>query len=296
MNSKRKGTRGENELARWLTAHGFPAKRNEQCYTGGRGNPDVTADGLESDRFEVKRVERLNRHAYYATAVKGGTRTTEHALKAVFRTAFDFMETRLRALSASGDTTEFWNETLELARDVAEKGGNDKYLCSMLVVQVEQLERACAPTSLHRSTRTARCASETAGSKTTAPEGLSFGRFSEIDLEIGKGRRCGNGRKSMRSPDDLNAVLRQPVRDRLHIGAGRTVLLLRAYADVRRFHAGFDQSFQLLHHSRVRQRIHTAMAAAHKGAQLKFRSGVGFEMRGAMVERLQTAAAGAHVV
>ena len=60
MNSKRKGTRGENELARWLTAHGFPAKQNEQCYTGGRGNPDVTADGLESDHFEVKRVERLN--------------------------------------------------------------------------------------------------------------------------------------------------------------------------------------------------------------------------------------------
>lgn len=144
MNSKRKGTRGENELARWLTAHGFPARRNEQCYAGGRGNPDVTADGLESDHFEVKRVEQLNRHAHYATAVKGGTCTTEHTLKAVFRTAFNFMETRLQALNASGATPAFWNETLELARKAAEQGGNDKYLCSMLAVQVEQLERIAA--------------------------------------------------------------------------------------------------------------------------------------------------------
>ncbi len=54
------------------------------------------------------------------------------------------METRLQALNASGATPAFWNETLELARKAAEQGGNDKYLCSMLAVQVEQLERIAA--------------------------------------------------------------------------------------------------------------------------------------------------------
>ena len=60
MNSKAKGSAGERELCMWLTAHGYPARRNEQRYTGGKGNPDVSVEGLEGYHFEVKRVERLN--------------------------------------------------------------------------------------------------------------------------------------------------------------------------------------------------------------------------------------------
>ena len=60
MNSKRKGCYGERELCMWLTAHGYPARRNEQRYIGGKGTPDVVAEGLERFHFEVKRVERLN--------------------------------------------------------------------------------------------------------------------------------------------------------------------------------------------------------------------------------------------
>lgn len=60
MNSKAKGSAGERELCVWLTAHGYPARRNEQRYIGGKGNADVVAEGLERFHFEVKRVERLN--------------------------------------------------------------------------------------------------------------------------------------------------------------------------------------------------------------------------------------------
>ena len=60
MNSKRKGSNGERELCAYLAAAGFPAHRNEQRYTGGRGNPDIDAEGLELLHIEVKRVEKLN--------------------------------------------------------------------------------------------------------------------------------------------------------------------------------------------------------------------------------------------
>ena len=60
MNPKRKGSAGERELCMWLTAHGYPARRNEQRYIGGKGIADVVAEGLERFHFEVKRVERLN--------------------------------------------------------------------------------------------------------------------------------------------------------------------------------------------------------------------------------------------
>ena len=60
MNSKAKGSAGERELCVGLTAHGYPARRNEQRYIGGKGNADVVAEGLERFHFEVKRVERLN--------------------------------------------------------------------------------------------------------------------------------------------------------------------------------------------------------------------------------------------
>ena len=60
MNSKAKGSAGERELCAYLTAAGLPASRNDQRYTGGMGNPDVAAEGLEDYHIEVKRVERLN--------------------------------------------------------------------------------------------------------------------------------------------------------------------------------------------------------------------------------------------
>lgn len=60
MNSKRKGSEGERELCEYLTAAGFPAHRNEQRYTGGKGNPDIDAEGLEQLHIEVKRCEKLN--------------------------------------------------------------------------------------------------------------------------------------------------------------------------------------------------------------------------------------------
>ena len=60
MNSKKKGSGGERELVEILTAEGFPAHRNDQRFTGGIGNPDVSAEGLEGFHFEVKRTEKLN--------------------------------------------------------------------------------------------------------------------------------------------------------------------------------------------------------------------------------------------
>ena len=60
MNSKRKGSAGERELCEYLTAAGHPARRNEQRFTGGNGNPDISAQGLEHLHIECKRVEKLN--------------------------------------------------------------------------------------------------------------------------------------------------------------------------------------------------------------------------------------------
>lgn len=60
MNGKRKGSAGERELCEFLTAAGYPAHRNDQRYTGGQGNPDIDAAGLERLHIEVKRVEKLN--------------------------------------------------------------------------------------------------------------------------------------------------------------------------------------------------------------------------------------------
>ncbi len=60
MNSKRKGSAGERELCEYLTGAGYPAHRNNQQFTGGKGNPDIDAQGLERFHIEVKRVEKLN--------------------------------------------------------------------------------------------------------------------------------------------------------------------------------------------------------------------------------------------
>ncbi|MBQ8973935.1 MAG: hypothetical protein IJ074_12775 [Clostridia bacterium] len=44
-NIKKKGCAGERELAVDLTARGYPAHRNDQRYSGSRGNPDIDAIG-----------------------------------------------------------------------------------------------------------------------------------------------------------------------------------------------------------------------------------------------------------
>lgn len=55
-----KGSAGERELCAFLAERGYPAHRNDQRYIGGKGNPDIAAEGLERYHIEVKRVERLN--------------------------------------------------------------------------------------------------------------------------------------------------------------------------------------------------------------------------------------------
>ncbi len=57
--SRNKGQRGERELARLLTAEGFPAERGAQ-HRGGANSPDVIVPCLPSLHFEVKRCERLS--------------------------------------------------------------------------------------------------------------------------------------------------------------------------------------------------------------------------------------------
>ena len=56
MNSKRKGKRGELELAKKLKECGFSARRGQQ-YSGIGGDDVVGLDGIH---IECKRSERLN--------------------------------------------------------------------------------------------------------------------------------------------------------------------------------------------------------------------------------------------
>ena len=65
MNSRRKGSQGERELAKVLRTHGFDAHRNDQMYKGGMENPDVSLPGIH---IEVKRAERLSLYDALAQA------------------------------------------------------------------------------------------------------------------------------------------------------------------------------------------------------------------------------------
>ena len=71
MNSKRKGSGGERELLRILIDNGIQAVRNDQMFTGGKGNPDISASfaGI-SFHCEVKRAERLNIHDALNQAIR----------------------------------------------------------------------------------------------------------------------------------------------------------------------------------------------------------------------------------
>lgn len=57
INSKKKGSRGELEIAKLLQAYGYETRRAVQ-YSGANGDADVV--GLPGIHIECKRVEKLN--------------------------------------------------------------------------------------------------------------------------------------------------------------------------------------------------------------------------------------------
>lgn len=58
MNSKKKGSRGELQLANLLKEKGFSEARRSQQYCGINSDADVV--GLDGIHIECKRVEKLN--------------------------------------------------------------------------------------------------------------------------------------------------------------------------------------------------------------------------------------------
>lgn len=67
INSRQKGARGERELAHFLTAHGYPARRGQQ-FSGSPDSPDVVCKSLSRFQIECKLVEALNIHKAIAQA------------------------------------------------------------------------------------------------------------------------------------------------------------------------------------------------------------------------------------
>jgi len=60
--SKRKGARGERELAHLLTDYGIPTRRGQQ-FKGTPDSPDVAIEGHPEWHIEVKRAERFSPYA-----------------------------------------------------------------------------------------------------------------------------------------------------------------------------------------------------------------------------------------
>jgi hypothetical protein len=58
INSKRKGAKGERELAKVLRGYGYSEARRTQQYCGDNGDADLV--GLPNIHIECKRVEKLN--------------------------------------------------------------------------------------------------------------------------------------------------------------------------------------------------------------------------------------------
>lgn len=67
INSKRKGAKGEVELAHKLKEYGYDTRRSVQ-YNGKDGQADVI--GLPHIHVEVKRVEKLNIYDAIAQAIR----------------------------------------------------------------------------------------------------------------------------------------------------------------------------------------------------------------------------------
>lgn len=81
-NSKKKGARGERELAHYLTDNGHPARRGQQ-YSGSPDSPDVICESLPGIHIECKRVERLQIHQAIEQAIDdAGDQTPVVAFKA----------------------------------------------------------------------------------------------------------------------------------------------------------------------------------------------------------------------
>jgi Holliday junction resolvase len=68
INSRAKGARGERELAKFLQAHGFQARRGQQN-AGGPDSPDVNHD-IPGVHIECKRTETLSLYVAMAQAIR----------------------------------------------------------------------------------------------------------------------------------------------------------------------------------------------------------------------------------
>ncbi len=68
VHSRNKGKRGELELAAFLRAHGFEARRGQQ-FKGGGDSPDVVCDDLPM-HIECKRVEAGNIYTWLDQATR----------------------------------------------------------------------------------------------------------------------------------------------------------------------------------------------------------------------------------
>ena len=68
INSKRKGSQGERDIAAILREHGYADARRGQQFAGHNGDPDVC--GLPNFHLEVKRVEHLNLGAAFEQSVR----------------------------------------------------------------------------------------------------------------------------------------------------------------------------------------------------------------------------------
>lgn len=69
ISSRAKGARGELELAEYLEAHGYPARRGQQ-FKGGTDSPDVVCPDLAGIHIECKRVEAGNLYNWLEQATR----------------------------------------------------------------------------------------------------------------------------------------------------------------------------------------------------------------------------------
>lgn len=68
INSKKKGSRGELELAHYLTDAGFPARRGQQ-FQGTPESPDIICESLDKFHIECKRTEIAKLYPWMAQAL-----------------------------------------------------------------------------------------------------------------------------------------------------------------------------------------------------------------------------------
>lgn len=69
INSRKKGSGGELELAHYLTAKGFPARRGQQ-FSGLGESPDIVCETLDDWLIECKRVEGGNPYNWLDQAIR----------------------------------------------------------------------------------------------------------------------------------------------------------------------------------------------------------------------------------